>query len=343
MTISTVQQAFEEFERTSVRVADAENRAAKQVQGDFRDAVQEALGTFYADSFLAGSYRRKTQAVHLKDLDIIIVLNDPTGELRASPRGALALMKNAAHTYSLVSHVDVKCRAVECELAGYPFWADLVPALEDGRGELLLAYVDKAEDIEEWRPADPKGQVAACQAKNAATGGIYVPVTRICKFWNQSFTSSPSQEKPMPSYLAEAILYDALSGSCDWADAALAFFENAQRHFSLPYPSVPCPGKSTDYVDEKLEDARRLRALAKVQAVLPSVRAAANEPDPRKAMDAWARVFGSSFPAPSTKPGLIANALRNRTATVVGTGVSISSAGRQPIPVRSHGPAPAES
>jgi hypothetical protein len=262
MTISTVQQAFEEFERTSVRVPDAENQAAKRVQTDFRDAVEKALDTFYADSFLTSSYRRKTQAVRLKDLDIIIVLNDPTGELRASPSGALALMKSAAHTYSLVSHVDVKCRAVECELAGHSFWADLVPALEDGRGGLLLAYVDKKESIEEWRPADPKGQVAACQAKNAATDGIYVPVTRICKFWNQSFTSSPSQEKPMPSYLVEAILHDALSGSCDWADAVLAFFQNAEHHLSLPYPSVPCPGKSTDYVDEKLKDARRVRALA---------------------------------------------------------------------------------
>ncbi|HLH66793.1 MAG TPA: nucleotidyltransferase [Solirubrobacteraceae bacterium] len=343
MSISTVQQAFEEFERTSVRVADVENRAAKRVQAEFREAVQKALGAWYADSFLAGSYRRKTQAVHLKDLDIVIVLNDPTGELRASPSGALALMKGAAHTYSLVRHVEVKCRAVECELDGHSFWADLVPALQDGRGGLLLAYVDRKEGIEEWRPADPKGQVAACQAKNAATDGAYVPVTRICKFWNQSFTSSPSQEKPMPSYLVEAILHDALSGSCDWSDAVLAFFENAERHLSLPYPSVPCPGKSTDYVDEKLEDPRRLKALAKVQTVLPYVRAAANETDPYKAMDAWVFVFGQSFPAPSTKPGLIAKALRNRTATVVGTGVSVSSSGRQPIPVRSHGPAPTES
>ena len=343
MSISTVQQAFEEFERTSVRVPDVENQAAKRVQAAFRDAVQKALGAWYADSFLAGSYRRKTQAVHLKDLDIIIVLNNPTGELRASPSGALALMKRAAHTYNLVSHVEVKCRAVECELTGHSFWADLVPALEDGRGGLLLAYVDKKEGIEEWRPADTKGQVAACQAKNAATVGVYVPVTRICKFWNQSFTSSPSQEKPVPSYLVEAILYDALSRSCDWADAVLAFFENAERHLSLPYPSVPCPGKSTDYVDEKLEDARRLKALAKVQTILPYVRAAANEPDPYKAMDAWVPVFGPSFPAPSTKPGLIAKALRNRTATVLGAGVSVSPTGRQPIPVRSHGPARTES
>jgi len=147
----------------------------------------------------------------------------------------------------------------------------------------------------------------------------------------------------MLSYLVEAILSDALSRACDWADAVLAFSENAERHLSLPNPSVPCPGKSTDYVDEKLEDARRLKALAKVQSTLPYVRAAANEPDPYKAMAAWVSVFGPSFPAPSTKPGLIAKALRNRTATVLGAGVSVSPTGRQPIPVRSHGPAPTES
>ncbi len=189
--IRTLQQAFEQFERDSVRVPVHEIDAAKKAHKELRAAVEEALGESCIRTFLAGSYRRRTQAVHLKDLDIIVVLDDLTGELRRSPNAALAMMKTVGQTCDLVSSATTKCRAVECELTGYSFWADLVPALDDGVGGLLLAYVDRKEEIEEWRLADPEGQTAACQEKNSETDGAYVPVTRICKFWNGSFTSSP--------------------------------------------------------------------------------------------------------------------------------------------------------
>lgn len=337
MRITTVQQAFEEFERAHVRVPEAENALAKGVQAAFRAAVKEALGDAYADSFLAGSYRRRTQAVHLKDLDIIVVLKDPTGGFRASASATLVTMKHVAKSYDAVGPVKVKCRAVECELNGYPFWIDLVPALEDGDG-LLLAYVSDEESADEWRSADPNGQIRACQSKNEETEGAYIPVTRICKYWNSSFVSSPEQQKPLPSYLVEAILFDALSGSGEWADLVLAFFENAHRHLSMPQPSVPCPGNVAEYVNEMLEDGRRVRALAKVEVALEQARAAVAATNPAKAMDAWAMVFGQAFPAPSTHPNLVAGALRNKSATLLGSGVTASSSGRRPIPARSHGP-----
>jgi Second Messenger Oligonucleotide or Dinucleotide Synthetase domain len=340
MTINTEQQAFEQFEAEHVRVPDFENKQARRVQQEFRAALKEWLGARHADSFLAGSYRRKTQAVHLKDLDIIIVLNDPTGELRASPSGTLALMKQAAFCYPAVAIATTKCRAVECELEGYTFWADLVPALDDGQGGYLLAYVDRQEDIDEWRPADPKGQTQACHDKNDVTDGAYVPVTRICKFWNASFVSTPDQTKPLRSYLVEAILFDALTEPVSWPEAVLAFFEAAERHLSNPRPSVPCPGDPDAFVDERLDDERRIAALSKVQAVLVHARAAVAKMDLGDALDEWAKVLGPSFPAPSTRPAALAAALRRQTATVVGSGASVSSSGRRTPVVRSHGPAP---
>jgi hypothetical protein len=338
MRFKTEQQAFESFEAEHVRVPDVENRQARHVQQEFRDALKEWLGERHADSFLAGSYRRKTQAVHLKDLDIIVLLNDPTGELRASASGTLAFMKQVASCYPAVGVVTTKCRAVECELDGYTFWADLVPALDDGQGGLLLAYVDRAENVDEWRSADPKGQTQACHDKNDETDGAYVPVTRICKFWNASFVSSPDQKKPLPSYLVEAILFHALTGPITWPEAVLAFFEAAELHLSQPEPSVPCPGKPGDFVDEQLDDDRRIAALAKVRVALVHARAAAAHTDLDGALDEWARVFGPSFPAPSTHPAAVASALRGQTATVVGSGASVSPSGRRVPAVRSHGP-----
>ena len=339
MSISSQQDAFEQFERKHVRVPEAENADAKKVEAEFRAALEEALGDIYAASFLAGSYRRKTQAVHLKDLDIILVLNDPTGKFRASAKATLVYLKDVVTVYDPVTTRRVKCRAVECELDGYTFWADIVPALVDTDGGLLLAYNNEEEGVDEWRPAGPKGQTQACSDKNAATDGAYVPVTRICKFWNGSFTSSPSQEKPVPSYWVESVLHNALDAPCDWPTAVVAFFENAQRHLSSPWPTVPCPGDPENYVDEKLDNQRRLNALAKVEAILPTVQAAAASTDLNEALELWGRVFGPAFPAPSTSDEAVAKALKKRTATVSGTGVTALPTGRRPIPARSHGPA----
>jgi hypothetical protein len=344
MTPRTTQQAFEEFERTSVRVPDAENKLAKTVQAELRAVLREQLDELHFESFLAGSYPRKTQAVRLKDLDLVVVLRDPAGKFAASASGTLALIRKVAQAYPRVSGATTKCRAIECDLTGVPFWVDVVPALEDEQGGLLLAYVDRDENIDEWRPADPKGQIHACQAKNAQTAGIYVPVTRICKFWNQSFTSSPEQEKPLPSYMVEAVLFDAVDRPLEWAEGVLVFFENACRHLSESNATVPCPGKSTEFVDEKLDPLRQARALTKVEAVLPTVRSAAGERDPTAAMNLWAQVFGPAFPARATDSRTMSNALRTGSFSVVGSGISPSpTAGRLPIPARSHGPKPADS
>lgn len=337
MRISTVQQAFEEFEREHVRVPDVENTAAKKVQQEFRDAMEAALVELYAESFLAGSYRRKTQSEHLKDLDIIIVLNDPTGELRASAKRTLEMLKRHAPAYGPVIGREVKCRAVECELDGYTFWADLVPALTDGQGGLLLAYWNRDTGEDEWRSADPKAQTRACADKNRETNGVYVPVTRTGKYWNQSFTSSPSDEKPVPSYYVEAILHDAIAAECEWAQALTWFFERAREHLQNPRPSIPCPGAPAGtWVDENLDPERRMKAAVKVEEALGHARRAMAEPDAGKAMDHWAKVLGPAFPSPSTHPSLIAEALKGGTARLVGSGVSATPVGRKPIPARSH-------
>jgi len=106
---------------------------------------------------------------------------------------------------------------------------------------------------------------------------------------------------------------------------------------------VPCPGASTDHVDEKLENKRRLRALSLVEDALGHARAAAHASDDTQALDAWAKVFGAAFPAPSTDPRRISQAIRTHRATLIGAGVSATSEGQRPIPARSHGPARGQS
>src|SRR4051812_7531671 len=111
MTVSTVQKAFIDFEKTAVRVPAWENDQAKDMYPQILAVVKSALGPLFADSYLAGSYARRVQTVRLKDVDIIIVLNDPDGAFAASAFAALQRLKQAA-TCDLVVGSTTGVRAV---------------------------------------------------------------------------------------------------------------------------------------------------------------------------------------------------------------------------------------
>src|SRR5437879_515776 len=99
--IGSTQQAFEQFERNVVRVPPAENDAAKEVHPQIRETLALEL-TEHQETFLSGSYSRKVQAVKLKDIDVIVVLDDLEGKFRASAAAALAAIREAAMASKLV-------------------------------------------------------------------------------------------------------------------------------------------------------------------------------------------------------------------------------------------------
>lgn len=334
MAVTNVQGAFEEFEREKVRVPAWQNEQAKQIHPKIREAIEATLGDLFSHAFLAGSYRRRVQTVRLNDIDIIIVLNDPNGQFAASATHALTTLEAAAASCELVAGSEFGVRAVKLEINGVEFTIDLVAALDDPSGEVLLARRIPEEGLDDWTPARPQSQVEAASAKNDATGGVFIPGTRIIKFWNQRL--GDGEKNLLPSYLVEAIHFWAIDGPLQFAEAAASFFRNAQWHLSQPTPTVHCPGDEENFVDERLEDERRTRALAAVEAALVHVELAETAPDVATALNEWAEIFGPAFPAPNTAPGKLAAALRTGTATAVDRGISPDPArGRQVIPGRS--------
>jgi hypothetical protein len=333
MAVTNVQEAFEEFEREKVRVPAWENDQAKRVHPKIRGTIEAAVGDLFSHAYLAGSYRRRVQTVRLHDVDIVVVLNDPDGSFSASARQALAALEAAAVSCELVLGCEFGIRAVKLEVDGVEFTVDLVAALDDPLGEVLLARHIPEEGLDDWTPARPQAQVEAASAKNDATGGVYVPGTRIVKFWNQRL--GDGERNLLPSYLVESMLFWALEEACDYDAAVAAFFRFAKAHLSHPSPSVRCPGDVANFVDERLEDERRLRALAAVDGALVQVEIAESAADVATALDAWAEIFGPAFPAPSTDPGKLASALKSGSAVASGTGMSGGGDGRQVIPARS--------
>src|SRR3954454_19087998 len=131
MSIATVQQAFEEYEKT-IRVPKKQVDRAKEVHPKVRSAIETDLGELFRRAFLAGSYARKVQtAPKLKDVDIIFVLNDPDGQFAGSAEAALERLRKAAKTCDLVGPTRLGVRAVKLTIKDEEFTVDAVAALED--------------------------------------------------------------------------------------------------------------------------------------------------------------------------------------------------------------------
>jgi hypothetical protein len=328
--ITTVEDAFERFEKNTARVPDDQNAAAKDIHPKLRSAVTESLpGTTH---FLSGSYGRKTQATQLKDVDIIVVLDDRDGTFKASASGTLEKVREAITAHELVRTTRISVRAVKAFLVDHEFHVDIVPALRPAAGAgLNLTRNIPDEGYDDWTLEDPEGQLQAAKDKNKDTGGIYIPATRIVKAWNQRYPTS----KPLRSYHAEAILWHALSEKTTLNEAVLAFFDKAYQALA-PGARTLVPGSQNRYVDDRLKDDERAIAREKVEKTREKAHAAAETKDPAEAMDAWVGVFGTSFPAPSTDPDALAEGLREGTAKAVGAGFAVGSLGeRRPIEGRS--------
>jgi hypothetical protein len=317
--LESVQEAFMQFERAAVRVSKGDDDAAKEVQQRIRDHLARELPEL-AETFLSGSYSRRVQVVKLHDIDIIVVVEDPTGMFATSAAAALGAIGDAARTCDLVASVSSpRVRSVRLTLRDHEFTVDLVGAREpvDGMGHLLACNLPE-ERRDDWTWGNPRGQREAAVTKNEQTGGIYVPSVRLVKFWLSRVWGD--DKKPFRSYHAEAILHQALSKKMDFAEAMVTFFDAAYDALA-PGALTPDPGAPSTFVDERLDPNERREARDAVASAREKAQAATEKQDPDEALDAWADIFGPAFPAPSTSPERIGASLGAGTAGAVGAGV----------------------
>jgi hypothetical protein len=317
MPTDSVQEAFEQFEFETVRVPKAENEAAKTTHPKIRKAVKGQLDDI-VDDFLSGSYSRHVQVgQRLHDIDVILVLDDPNGEYAASADAALNAVQSAARDCDLIRRTAKRVRSVRAFLHYYDFHVDLVVAMKPTFGDgLLLARNLPDEGYDDWSPANPRGQREAAWTKNEECGDMYIRAVRIIKFWNEGVG------KPLRSYHAESILYHALDGPLDYAEAIVRFFDAAYDALA-PGVLTPDPGEPTTHVDARLDDEDRQQARELVEKAREAAHEAFGTEDVGEALDSWVAVFGSSFPAPSTAPDEVAASLTARKAGAVGAGIQV--------------------
>jgi len=307
----TVQLAFEQFEREIVRVSDADNADAKSVHPAIRDHLKQELPT--VGDFLSGSYGRKTKTSPLKDVDLILILDDPDGRLRASAKDGLERVRSALVGSTLVERTRLGVRAVKGQLHDYDFHFDVVPALESERGEQLwLPRHLPDEGLDDWTLEHPRGQLNAAIDRNAETSGFYIRLIRAMKFWNGSVESNR-----LSSYHVEAIAHRAITEKLSWPEAVVAWFEQAYDVLA-PGVVLPDPGHSTRDVLERLDADKRARRRNRVERARDLARTAAEADDLNEALRAWGKVFGPAFPMSDADRKAAERALRTGDKLALG-------------------------
>lgn len=155
-------------------------------------------------------------------------------------------------------------------------------------------------DLGRWIETDPKRQLEWTTAKNAASGGLFVPLVKLFKWWRKGAYETPKYPK---GYLLER-----LAGECcdvskrDHAEGFVALLENLVARFGYypllgRVPELPDAGVPTHNVLARLSAADFSTFMEKVKAALATARAALGEEDKEKSVALWRELFGNSFPA----------------------------------------------
>lgn len=320
---------FSEFISNSVSTKKSETDIAKDRWREVVAHLKDALGSDFKAAFLAGSYARKVQVRKLKDVDIVIEIDDPDDSWHSDAHAALLRFAEALSDFpGLLERPEIGVRAVTIRFTDVDFKIDVVPAIPVAGGHHLLAVNDRASGENAWTSASPKLQLTAASEKNALLDGKYTPATKLIKEWNQSF--GEGELKPMPSYLAESILFHALAEWNGFENAIVQFFEFAERQLADARPTVTCPGDPDNFVDEKLEESRRERALNLVRRSLDDARAAKMKSNEEESLDMWAEVFvANDFPAPKNDRAKLVSALGGGGVIAHGNAVKSGGAGRK--------------
>jgi hypothetical protein len=326
-SITTVQTAFEVFELETARIDPEIYADAVETHPKITETLSVLPG--FIKARLAGSFGRKTHALLLKDIDLVIYLADPNGTYLASPADTLQLVGEVLATSELVLDTTPKVRAVE-GLLDKPYRVDAVPALTVD-GATLLTDHRPDDGIADWTPAHPQGQVDAAIQKNDQCGGRYLPQVRVLRAWNGQHGP---ESKVLSSYHLESGLYWSLAGPCGYADATVGALDYLYDALA-PGHHVPDPGNPSANVDDRLEVQERAVARDRIGEVREAAHAAYDTADEFEAMDAWVKVFGPSFPAPSTDPERVVEGLSTGASFAVGTGASITQPGDRFIQPRS--------
>lgn len=258
------------------------------------------FGAIHEDTFLAGSYRRRTSVTPIKDVDIVVVCSTAAYNNAANPRALLDRLKRALDDgKKYKTKTPPRRRSVQIELARIDM--DIVPTVAPSGADAPLLIPDR--DATRWFDTNPKGHIAWTQGLNKDADGTFVPLAKMARWWKRERLRSHRHPK---GHMIELIAgYHHDPAARDWADVFVAWAErtaNALRVYRQAgiLPTFADPGQPGQSIKTGMEIANFNRfydELDRTRALAVRARDLAAT-DLMASAKLWRQIFGDAFPLP---------------------------------------------
>ncbi|MBD8057871.1 nucleotidyltransferase [Cellulomonas sp. JH27-2] len=321
--VSTVSSAFEEFDG-HLNLDPGERRHAQDLHREIRELLED--NGQVKDSFLQGSFARKTMLKPLKDVDIVIILASdawPGLDGPSGPAQAMEFFRRCVAEHwpgALFDQGEAPAaKALRVHLPGVEFTIDLVPALDDADGRYVLIG---DRELGEWIPSNTRIQITNVQKRNVLTGGTFVHQVRMFK----ALIKHHPELDFFKGIAAESLAYQVITASVAPQEALLKLLQAAPQILAGPLLE---PAGEDDMTGKWSPAERQLARKVLGEAAQGAGEAIALEAsgDARAAIGVWHEILGSDFPEP--EPISEHQAMKNWASGSIATGgyLSPSTAG----------------
>jgi hypothetical protein len=290
--MKTVDGAFGAFDH-NLNLDRSERDQAQEMHQEIREELTDA--GVIADSFLQGSFARKTMLKPLKDIDIVCLL-DPAlwEELRHAdgPGKAMESFKSPIRTRWPDVEFDVgdepAGKALRLSFPWLDFTVDLVPAFETDDEYVLIGDRDEGT----WEPSNTRIQLRRVRDRNQATGGRFVHQVREGKALKKNH--EPELEF-VTGIVVESLAYAAITRKMPDKLAIAGFLNHAAK--AVRGPVLEPAGEddvTVKWTAQERSTAERVFAQAAEQARIAL--ALEQDGDVQGAIAAWHDLLGEDFP-----------------------------------------------
>ena len=230
-------QAIHDF-ISALELTDAERSSASRQHKNLREQLSRRL-TLNPDcqTFLTGSYGRRTAIRPLDDIDMFCVLD---GDYRhMSPREAQCEVKRALDASFPGKAAEPRARAVKIEFSGTGIAYDVVPAFAEPAGHFRIP--DRQED--RWIKSNPKEHADLATNANRRTESELKPLTKAVKHWNKK----QSERQRLRSFHLEVMAWSVITAKpANRACGLVDLFKGLAHQVKSPTPDPAGLGPAID-------------------------------------------------------------------------------------------------
>jgi len=290
----------------NISLPDSQIASAQRSNNTLRDYLvnDSYFGGFTTDTFLNGSYARRTVIRPIRDVDIIVVVD--TDWMKADPSRAMESLRRKLSQHYDEFRTRRKRRAVRVSLSDIDLDVVLAVAPDGPDQPLLIPDREQRSWIKTW----PRRQMTLVGVLGARAGGNYTRLVRIFKAWARARVAAADRPR---SFVLECAAYHMLVAdpTAFGGEIDRAFETLLERLYKWDFgrgktllgwgdpvvedPALPNVNVARDWTSE-CADSLRARIGHALERLDRVHRSRYDDTEIRH----WGDILGAPFPAPST-------------------------------------------